>query len=83
MDYTTCTCEYESLLIGRDAFLVLNLRLDMLHCIRGLDFQRQRFASERFDEDLHAAAETKNEMKSRLFLDVIIRQCATIFELFS
>jgi len=34
-------------------------------------------------EDLHPSSKTKDEMESRLLLDVIVRECATVFELLS
>jgi len=46
----------EPLLVGRDSFLVLDLSLHVLNRIRGLHFQRDGFASEGLDEDLHSAA---------------------------
>ncbi len=35
------------------------------------------------NEDLHAAAETQDQMQRRLFLDVVVRKGATIFQLFA
>ncbi len=45
--------EDQALLIGRDAFLVLDLGLDILDRIRGLDLECDRLAGECLDEDLH------------------------------
>ena len=74
--------EDETLLIGRNAFLILNLRLHVLDRIRSLDFESDRFSRQRLDEDLHTAAESKNEMKSRFLLNVIVAKSAPVLELF-
>jgi hypothetical protein len=42
----------ETLLIRRNAFLVLNLGLDVFNGIRRLDIERNGFARERLDENL-------------------------------
>ena len=46
----------ESLLIRGDAFLVLNFLLDIFYCVARLDVKGDRFARQRLDKDLHAAA---------------------------
>ena len=43
----------QALLIGRDALLVLNLRLHRLNGVRGLHLERDRFSGQRFHENLH------------------------------
>ena len=73
--------EDESLLVGWDALLVLNLSLDVVDSVRGLDLKGDSLASESLHEDLHATAETEDEMESGLLLDVVVAQSATIFEL--
>ena len=45
--------EDQSLLVGRDALLVLDLGLDVLDRVRRLDLQRDRLARQGLDEDLH------------------------------
>ena len=45
--------EDESLLIGRDSFLVLDLGLDVLNGVRGLNVQGDGLAGQSLDEDLH------------------------------
>ena len=42
--------EDQPLLVGRDAFLVLDLGLDIVDCVRGLDFEGDGFAREGFHE---------------------------------
>ncbi len=41
---------------GRDAFLVLDLLLDVVDRVRGLDFERDRLAGRGFDVDLHCCS---------------------------
>ncbi|XP_044462443.1 uncharacterized protein LOC123193463, partial [Mangifera indica] len=48
-----------------------------------LDFQGDCFASESFHEDLHATPKTQNQVKSGLFLDVVVCKGATILKLFT
>ena len=45
--------ENESLLVGRDALLVLNLSLDIFNGVRRLNVEGDSFAGEGFNEDLH------------------------------
>ena len=48
--------ENETLLVGGDSLLVLDLGLDGLDGIRALDLQSDCLASESFNENLHAIA---------------------------
>lgn len=50
------TCEYQALLIGRYAFLVLNFLLDVVDSVLRLNFDSYRLAGESFYEDLHNSA---------------------------
>lgn len=47
------TGEDKTLLVGRDPFLVLDLSLYVIDCIRTLDFESDGLACEGFHEDLH------------------------------
>ncbi|PAV70180.1 hypothetical protein WR25_12798 [Diploscapter pachys] len=71
------TSEDETLLVGRNSLLVLDLGLDVLDGVRGLDFQSDGLSSEGLDEDLHASTETQDEMEGRLLLDVVVGQILT------
>ena len=75
--------EDKTLLIRRDSFFVLDLGLDVVNGIRGLDVQGDGLTSQSLDKDLHSSTETEDEVESRLFLDVVIREGATIFQLFT
>ncbi len=71
--------EDQSLLIRRDSFLVLDLLLDVLDGITGLDFQSDRLPGESFDEDLHSSSQTKDQMEGGFFLDVVIGEGSSVF----
>ena len=71
----------QPLLIGRDTFLVLNFLLDLLNGITSFDLEGDGLSCESFDKNLHASAETKNQMKSGLLLNVVIGEGAAIFQL--
>ena len=64
-------------------FFVLDLCLDILDAVRGLNLQSNGFASEGLDKDLHSTTETQDQVKGRLLLDVIIGESAAIFKLFA
>jgi len=46
--------EDEALLVGGDALFVLDLGLDIVDGVRGLDLESDGLSSEGFNEDLHA-----------------------------
>merc|ERR1712129_462674 len=75
--------EDQPLLIWGDSFLVLDLGLHILNGVRWLHLQGDGLTSEGLDKDLHASPETENKMKGALLLDVVVRQSATIFQLFA
>ena len=75
--------EDESLLIGGDALLVLDLSLDVLNGVRGLDVQGNGLAGQSLDEDLHTTAESEHEMESGLLLNVVVRKGSAVLELLS
>uniref|UniRef100_A0A224ZAW2 Ubiquitin/40s ribosomal protein s27a fusion n=1 Tax=Rhipicephalus zambeziensis TaxID=60191 RepID=A0A224ZAW2_9ACAR len=68
----------ETLLIWRDAFLVLNLCLDILNSVTGLDFERDGLSGECLDKNLHATTESQHQVKGGLFLDIVVRECAAV-----
>jgi len=73
--------EDQPLLIWRDTFLVLDLGFDILDGVAWLDLQGDGLASEGLDKDLHTTAETKDKMKGGLFLDVVVGEGPSIFQL--
>ena len=68
-------------MIRGDAFLVLDLGLDVDDGIRRLDVQRDGLASQRLDEDLHTSTEAENQVQGRLLLDVVVAESPAVLEL--
>jgi hypothetical protein len=68
-------------LVKRDSILISKLDLNRLDGIRVLDSQDDSLSSQSFDEDLHITMKTKNQVESRLFLNIIVRKNAFILEL--
>jgi hypothetical protein len=56
--------EDESLLIGRDAFLVLDLSLHVLNSVAGLHIESDRLTRQSLNENLHIYILFNNKMKS-------------------
>ena len=52
--------EDQTLLVGRDALLVLDLRLDIVDGVGGLDLKGDGLAGQRLHEDLHTSTETED-----------------------
>lgn len=73
--------EDETLLVGRDTLLVLNLRLDIIDGVRGLNFESDGLASEGLHEDLHATAKAQHQVKGRLLLNVVVGEGTSVLEL--
>merc|ERR1711967_802 len=71
----------EALLVGGDALLVLDLGLDVLDRVRGLDIEGDGLAGQRLDEDLHTPTEAKDEVEGALLLDVVVGKRAPVLEL--
>jgi hypothetical protein len=71
----------ESLLIGGDAFLVLNLSLDIVNGVRWFNIKSDGLSSEGLDEDLHTTSQSKNQVKSRFFLNIVVTEGSSIFQL--
>jgi len=55
--------EDQPLLIWGDTFLVLDLGLDVLNAVRGLDLEGDGLPSEGLDEDLHTSSEPQHKME--------------------
>ena len=64
--------EDQSLLVRWNAFLVLNLCLNVIDGVRRFNFQCDGLAGKGLDEDLHSSTKTEDEMKGRFLLDVIV-----------
>ena len=75
------TSEDESLLVGRDTLLVLDLGLDVLDGVRWLDVEGDGLAGEGLDEDLHTSSESEHEVEGGLLLDVVVGEGSAVFKL--
>jgi len=73
----------ETLLIWRNAFLILNFGLYIFNSVRWFNFKCDGFSSQSFDKNLHASSETEHKMESWFLLDVIIWKSAAILQLFA
>jgi len=73
----------EALLIWRDALLVLDLCLDIVNGVGSFNIQGNGLACQGLDKDLHASTQAQHQVKGGLLLDVVVRQCAAIFQLFA
>jgi len=71
-------------LLWWNAFLVLDLGLDVGDGVVWLDVQGDRLPREGLDEDLHrTTTKTENKMQGGLFLDVVVGESPAIFQLLS
>ena len=59
-------------MIGGDSFLVLDLGLDIFNGVRWLNIKSDGLASQSLDEDLHTSSESKDQVKGRFLLDVVV-----------
>merc|ERR1712093_324024 len=73
--------ENKTLLIRRNAFLILDLGLHILNRIRGFDVQGDRLARQRFHENLHSSAQAKHQVEGGLLLNVVVAQRSAVFQL--
>jgi len=73
--------EDQALLVRRDALLILDLRFDVVDSVTGFHVQGDGLARQRLHEDLHASAQAQHEVQRRLFLDVVVRKRAPVFQL--
>ena len=70
-------------MVRGNAFLVLDLGLDVVDCVRRLRLKGDRLAGQGLDKNLHTTTKAKDEVEHRLLLDVVIRESSTIFKLLS
>jgi len=73
--------EDEALLIWGNTFLVLDLGLDVLDGVGGLDVEGDGLAGEGLHEDLHTTAEAEDQVEGGLLLDVVVGEGAAVLEL--
>merc|ERR1719168_47766 len=77
------TSKYQSLLIWWNSFFVLDFGFYIFNVIRSFNLKSYGLSSKCLDKDLHSSSKAKNQMKGRLFLDIIIAQGSSIFQLLS
>jgi len=75
--------EDKSLLIGGDTLLVLDLGLNVIDGVRGLDLEGDGLSSQGLDEDLHASSKAKDQVEGRFLLNIVVRKSSTILKLLS
>src|SRR6266850_698740 len=73
--------EDQTLLVRGNALLVLYLCLHIVDGVRRLHLQCDRLSCQCLHENLHAATKTKDKVKSRFFLNVVVRERAAVLEL--
>ena len=61
----------------------MDLSLDVLNAVAGLNVQGNGAASQCADKDLHATTQAQDEVEGALLLDVVVRKSATVLELLS
>merc|ERR1712156_1027673 len=77
------TSKDQPLLVWRNAFLVLDLSLDIFNGVRWLYLKGDGLASQGLDKNLHTTSQTEYQVQSGLLLDVVVRKGATILKLFA
>jgi len=77
------TSKNQSLLIGWNSFLVLNLLLHIIDGVAWLNIKSDSFTSKSFNKNLHTSTKSKHEMKGRFFLNIVVRQSSAILKLLS
>ena len=75
--------ENETLLVRRDTLLILNLGLDVVDRVRGLDLESDGLSGQGLDEDLHTTTETEDEVESGFLLDVVVGEGTAVLKLLS
>merc|ERR1719225_1421296 len=73
----------QPLLVWGNAFLVLDLSLDIFNGVRWFNLEGDGLASQGLDKNLHTSTKTENQMQRGLLLDVVVREGATILKLFA
>merc|ERR1719433_669374 len=73
----------QPLLVWRNAFLVLDLGLDVLNGVRWLNLKCNGLASQGLDKDLHTSSQSENQMQGAFLLDVVVREGSSILKLLS
>merc|ERR1712226_277705 len=73
--------EDQPLLIWGDSLLVLDLGLNVLNGVGGLDLKGDGLAGEGLDEDLHTSSQSEHKMEGALLLDVVVGESSSVLQL--
>jgi hypothetical protein len=65
-------CEDQSLLVGRDTFLILDFSFNIFYGVWGFNIKSDGLASQSLNKDLHTTSKSQDEMECWLFLDVVV-----------
>merc|ERR1712139_105203 len=68
-------------MVWRNALLVLDLGLDGVDGVAGLDLEGDGLSSESLHKNLHSSTKAEHKVKGRFLLDVVVLQGTTILEL--
>ena len=74
-------CKDQPLLVRWDALLVLNFGLHIVNGVRALHLKGNGLTRKSLNENLHSSPETKDKVKGRLLLNVIVSKGPTILKL--
>jgi len=75
--------EDESLLIGGDSFLVLDLGLHVVNGVTGLNVKSDGLSGQSLDENLHSSSKSKDQVEGGLLLDVVVAERPSVLKLLS
>merc|ERR1719434_644646 len=75
------TCKNQTLLVRRNALLVLDLGFHVVDGVGRLNVERDGFTRQRLHKDLHATTQAQHQVQSALLLNVVIGQSPAILEL--
>merc|ERR1712058_184425 len=75
--------EDQPLLVWGNAFLILDLCLHVLDGIRRFNFQGDCLSSQGLNKDLHTSSQSEDKMEGGFLLDVVVRECSSVFQLFA
>jgi uncharacterized membrane protein len=75
--------EDKTLLIRGNTLLILNLGLYIVYGVRWLNIESDGLSGKGLDENLHTSTKTQYQVKSRLLLDIVVRQGTSILKLLS
>ena len=68
-------------MVRGDSLFVLDLGLDVLNGVAGLNLKGDGLSGQGLHEDLHSTSESEDKVKGALLLDVVVAQGPSILEL--